>query len=53
MENAEISPEEDGNVVDMEPAALSEDDMLSESETKFGVESSVNESTNLDIRKYI
>lgn len=51
METAEISPEEDGNVVDMEPAALSEDDMLSESETetKFGVESSVNESTNLDI----
>lgn len=51
METAEISPEEDGNVVDMEPAALSKDDMLSESETetKFGVESSVNESTNLDI----
>lgn len=49
METAEISPEDDGNVVDMEPAALSEDDMLSESETKFGVESSVNESTNLDI----
>lgn len=51
METAEISPEEDGNVVDMEPAALSEDDMLSkaETETKFGVESSVNESTNLDI----
>lgn len=51
METAEISPEEDGNVVDMEPAALSEDDMLSkaEAETKFGVESSVNESTNLDI----
>lgn len=51
METAEISPEDDGNVVDMEPAALSEDDMLSEAETetKFGVESSVNESTNLDI----
>lgn len=51
METAEISPEEDGNIVDMEPAALSKDDMLSESETetKFGVESSVNESTNLDI----
>lgn len=51
METAEISPEDDGNVVDMEPAALSKDDMLSESETetKFGVESSVNESTNLDI----
>ena len=51
METAEISPEEDGNVVDMEPATLSEDDMLSkaEAETKFGVESSVNESTNLDI----
>lgn len=51
METAEISPEEDGNVVDMESAALSKDDMLSESETetKFGVESSVNESTNLDI----
>lgn len=51
METVEISPEEDGNVVDMEPAALSKDDMLSESETetKFGVESSVNESTNLDI----
>ena len=49
METAEISSEEDGNVVDMEPAALSEDDMLSQNETKFAVESSVNESTNLDI----
>lgn len=51
METAEVPPEEDDNVLNIGPAALSEDDMLSEAETEteFAVESPVNESTDLDI----
>lgn len=51
METAEVPPEEEDNVLNIGPAALSEDDMLSEAETEteFAVESPVNESTDLDI----
>lgn len=51
METAEVPPEEEDNVLNIGPAALSEDDMLpeAETETEFAVESPVNETADFVI----